>query len=666
MATTDVERLVVSLEASITKYERAMNKALAQSNSTANGIDNNFKKMNKKLEKSFDFSGVVTKGLAALGVGFSTSAAIKAVTAAAAQFTDLQNSLKVTGLEGAALERTFSSLFQIAQKNGTAIAPLTTLYSRAAQSQKELNASSADLLKFTDGVSTALRVAGTSSTQAAGALLQLSQAIGSGVVRAEEFNSVNEGARPILQAVAAGLQEAGGSVSKLKTLVTEGKVSSEAFFRAFLAGMPQLESQAAKASGTIAQANERISNAFILLVGNLDKTTGASASAAKNLNALAGVVEGLPGYFEAAAGKLDTFQKALTDLGNSSVWSKIATFMGADLSPEGLRKAGVTPPQDFAGPGGRVAEGARDPRGMALAPAASPAIRPVSLKDYKVPGAKDGADTTAFERSTAQLEKRIALLNSEAATLGLGDAARERARAVIELETAARKTNADAGLGQNVITAAQRVEIDRLATSYATATQKLENMNTPLMQLSRSSADLSKQLNEMAASSLNSLTDELADVVTGTQTVQEAFSKMATAIINDIARIAIRQAITGPIAAALGGLFGGGGGLLAGARAGGGPVTGGRPYLVGERGPEVVVPGRSGMVIPNDALRKSKSGGGISIVIQNSPTYQAGVTPMDMAQIQAMQVENNQQLRTVILSDIRRGVASDSRFLGQN
>lgn len=239
----------------------------------------------------------------------------------------------------------------------------------------------------------------------------------------------------------------------------------------------------------------------------------------------------------------------------------------------------------------------------------------------------------------------------------------------IELETAARKTNADAGLGQNVITAAQRVEIDKLANSYAAATQKLEQMNTPLHQLARSSADLSKQLNEMAANSLNSLTDELADVVTGTQTVQEAFSKMAAAIINDLAKIAIRQAITGPIAAGLAGLFGGGGvaGLLAGARAAGGPVTGGRPYLVGENGPEVMVPGRSGMVIPNSALRKAPTGGGApSVVIYNNPTYQAGIGPSDMAQIEAMQQQNTQQLRGVILSDLRRGVAADSRFLGQN
>ncbi|MGI2031399.1 phage tail tape measure protein [Rhizobium panacihumi] len=41
---------------------------------------------------------------------------------------------------------------------------------------------------------------------------------------------------------------------------------------------------------------------------------------------------------------------------------------------------------------------------------------------------------------------------------------------------------------------------------------------------------------------------------------------------------------------------------IAGARAKGGPVTGGRPYLVGERGPEIFTPGRSGGIVPNHQI----------------------------------------------------------------
>lgn len=49
--------------------------------------------------------------------------------------------------------------------------------------------------------------------------------------------------------------------------------------------------------------------------------------------------------------------------------------------------------------------------------------------------------------------------------------------------------------------------------------------------------------------------------------------------------------------------------LFGGFRAGGGPVSGGTPYVVGERGPELFVPGMSGSIVPNHAL----GGGGITL-----------------------------------------------------
>ena len=48
-----------------------------------------------------------------------------------------------------------------------------------------------------------------------------------------------------------------------------------------------------------------------------------------------------------------------------------------------------------------------------------------------------------------------------------------------------------------------------------------------------------------------------------------------------------------------------------GRRAAGGPVTSGSPYIVGERGPELFVPGRSGTIVPNNKL----GGGGTSVVV---------------------------------------------------
>lgn len=81
----------------------------------------------------------------------------------------------------------------------------------------------------------------------------------------------------------------------------------------------------------------------------------------------------------------------------------------------------------------------------------------------------------------------------------------------------------------------------------------------------------------------------------------------------------------GPLAALLGGNGDGKGGLLggaldwllgdlAGARAGGGSVAGGRTYLVGEKGPELFTPISSGMITANDRI--AIGGGGRGTVVQ--------------------------------------------------
>ncbi|MDN8617876.1 phage tail tape measure protein [Variovorax ginsengisoli] len=124
--------------------------------------------------------------------------------------------------------------------------------------------------------------------------------------------------------------------------------------------------------------------------------------------------------------------------------------------------------------------------------------------------------------------------------------------------------------------------------------------------------------------------DALVQFVT---TGKGGFKSLADSIISDLARIAIQQTVTGPLAKGLLGHLGGGGSLGGGSssgvdvlgtfisgldkRAAGGPVSGGSTYLVGEKGPELFTPGASGAITPNSAL----SGGGgqpINIVINNT------------------------------------------------
>jgi len=97
----------------------------------------------------------------------------------------------------------------------------------------------------------------------------------------------------------------------------------------------------------------------------------------------------------------------------------------------------------------------------------------------------------------------------------------------------------------------------------------------------------------------------------------KALGEALKALVLDLIQAAIRAFVVKQIvnlfAPGLGGIANGGAlsGLFEGFRAGGGPVTGGRGYIVGENGPEWFQPGTNGSIIPNGRL-STMSGGGFA------------------------------------------------------
>ncbi len=135
----------------------------------------------------------------------------------------------------------------------------------------------------------------------------------------------------------------------------------------------------------------------------------------------------------------------------------------------------------------------------------------------------------------------------------------------------------------------------------------------------------------------------------------------------DILRRMVAEAAAAKIFEALGfgqgGRSGGGGGLLGGlgnvlqsitgiggpiripGRAAGGPVTGGFPYIVGERGPELFVPRASGSIVPNGRM------GGVTY----APVYNFSGTSQELAQFRAYVDQKDRQTIAEMASLIRGG-----------
>lgn len=262
-----------------------------------------------------------------------------------------------------------------------------------------------------------------------------------------------------------------------------------------------------------------------------------------------------------------------------------------------------------------------------------------------------------FDAAIDSIEKRTAALDAETLAIDLGTAARERARVVAELETVAKQINTAAGINNGEVTAEQRVRIDAVADAFGRAKLRIENATSPLATFDREAANVGKQLNQFAAGSLDTVTNELANVVTGTKTAADAFKAMATSIINDLARIAIRQAITGPIASALfgTGLFNLGGGpspsplIFAPGNAAGTDNWRGGLTWVGEKGPELLNLPQGSQIIPNDI---AMSAGG-AVTVSLSTSIDARGSTITEARLNQIIAENNQMVLGRVVPIVR-------------
>lgn len=330
------------------KFMQQLARIEARSIKAANRAEAAFKKSNEASSRSFAaLERSSARSLAGVGRALRVGAGflagglvaqqIRQYTRLADAATQMGNSLRVVGIEGDELARVYGELFRSAQRNSAPISSLVSLYSKLSLAQKELGVNSDELIRFTDGIAVALRVGGTDAQAASGALLQLSQALGGGVVRAEEFNSMLEGTPTIVQAAARGLKEANGSVAQLRTLVTDGQVSSTAFFRAFEAGSDELRRQAEASQTTVGQAFTRLGNSLVTVVGEFDDATGASGRLSE---AISGLSDGLDefdvsGFVSQIQRIIDKFVEAeaagtrfLNEMGNADIFVKLNEVLG--------------------------------------------------------------------------------------------------------------------------------------------------------------------------------------------------------------------------------------------------------------------------------------------------------------------------------------------------
>ncbi|MGN5753120.1 tape measure protein [Acinetobacter calcoaceticus] len=231
--------------------------------------------------KSMDGLSVATRQLAGYMAGVVTvGAAINRMDL----YTGINNKLKLVTNSQEELNRAMADTFDIAQRSASSWSAVNDVYSKYMSNAKTLNLTQEQTAKLTEITSKAVAISGSNAESASAALFQYGQALDGGVLRAEEFNSLVDGAGGLLNAMAKGL---GVTRGELRQMMLDGKLTGEVITKALLQAGDSVEELYGKTDKTISQSLGMLSNGITKFVGEAGKGSGAAQVLAGSIQVLA-------------------------------------------------------------------------------------------------------------------------------------------------------------------------------------------------------------------------------------------------------------------------------------------------------------------------------------------------------------------------------------------
>nr|WP_232370318.1 phage tail tape measure protein [Xenorhabdus lircayensis] len=271
-------------------YHRVMEKGNRSATVAARGSSAALRDLNNQLASvkasamgmAGSFAGIFATGrLISLADGYnSLNARIKLATTSTEDFKHAQQ-----------------ELMRISQYTGSAFESNAGLFSRVSSSLREYGYSTKDILSLTDALATGLQVSGASAEETSSLIVQLSQALGRGVLRGQDFNSVAQSGQRIMKALSDGL---GVAQKDLKALADAGELTTPKIIPALIGQLNTLHKEFDSMPNSVSAASTRVTNAFQEWVGETNKTTAVTATlsgaldgVARNIDTVATVAAGL-------------------------------------------------------------------------------------------------------------------------------------------------------------------------------------------------------------------------------------------------------------------------------------------------------------------------------------------------------------------------------------
>ncbi len=225
--------------------------------------------------------------LEAVGMG-SALAAVKATIGRADEWTGMSNRIRLVTASQAEFVAAQQDVVRIAKATYQPLDATASLYQNLAMVQDRLGVTGAQTARIVETVNKTIAMSGSSAAASEGALTQFGQALAAGTLRAEEFNSMVDGASKLVQTIEDGMGIARGSLRKF---VVDGGVAADQIVNALLKMSDGVDDSFGKMQVRVSQSITNLNTNLTEMIGRADEATGASQALSAGIGALASNLE---------------------------------------------------------------------------------------------------------------------------------------------------------------------------------------------------------------------------------------------------------------------------------------------------------------------------------------------------------------------------------------
>lgn len=270
---------------------------LARVETTLDGVEDNIKRANEQQKKFNEdirnganaASDIKSKFMGLVGV-IGSLVGIKKVLDLSDTLTQTTARLNMMNDGMQTTEELQQMIFAAAQRSRGSYQATADAVAKMGIMAKDAFKSNAELVAFAEQLNKQFTIAGTSAEGIDAAMLQLTQAMGSGVLRGEELNSVFEQAPTIIQAIADYMDVPIGSI---RAMAQEGQLSAEVVKNALLSAADETNEKFESMPKTIGQVWQSVKNQALMAFQPILNKISEIVNSDKFNNLTTGVISGI-------------------------------------------------------------------------------------------------------------------------------------------------------------------------------------------------------------------------------------------------------------------------------------------------------------------------------------------------------------------------------------